>query len=112
MILILSAFSLISQDLQYSVLNKDVDFSFARMNEVVFFVFAVELILSSLFETNFIGSFFFYVDFISLISVIPDVQVIWDPIYNFIRSMDPDSNNIIGQSDIQRTGIATGASST
>lgn len=44
-----------------------------------------------------------------MISVLPDVPLIWEPIS---KSFEQDGVNYIGQSDLQRTGIATGASST
>ena len=91
-ILILSAWSLFCQDIQYSALDKHVDGLFTLMNEISFFVFFTEFMLSSLFESNFIGSFFFWVDLISMISVIPDVQIIWNPVVDLFSGGQVDPN--------------------
>jgi hypothetical protein len=112
MILLLSAWSLISQDLQYSVLEQEVDDLFSLMNEISFFVFLLEFLLSSLFESNFIGSFFFWVDLISMTSCIPDVQLIWNPLIEWVGGGQIDPNDVQQSKEVQRTGIATGASST
>lgn len=93
-------------------MNKSVDDVFARMNEVSFIIFLMEFILSSLFESNFIGSFFFWIDLISMISVIPEVQFIWIPISQSFSQGDLNPDDISQNKEIQRTSIATGASST
>jgi hypothetical protein len=95
-------------------MNQNVDNTFSLMNEISFFVFFMEFLLSSLFESNFIGSFFFWIDLISMMSVIPDVPILWNPIANSISggNSDLDPFEISNNKEIQRTGIATGASST
>ena len=85
---------------------------FTLMNEITFFVFMLEFLLSSLFESHFIGSFFFWVDLISMLSCIPDVQIIWNPLVQLVGGGQIDPNDVGQSKEVQRTGIATGASST
>ena len=111
-ILALSAWSLISGDL-YNYMFKDSDGNiFSSLNEFMFFFFLFDFLLSTTFEKNFIGSFFFYIDFISLLSCIPDVKLIWNPIAELISGDDLDPGDISSNSSLQRAGIATSAGST
>jgi hypothetical protein len=108
----MSLWSLISQDVQYSAMDQDVDDLFTLMNEITFFVFLFEFMLSSMFESNFIGSFFFWVDLISMLSVLPEVPIVWNPLVTYFGGDEVDPSRIGQSKEIQRTGIATGASST
>jgi hypothetical protein len=87
-ILALSIFALISEDIKYLFLDKSVDSGFVLFNEVVFCVFLVELILNSLCENKFIGSFYFYLDLIALLSVMTDIEFIWGNISAAIHNDD------------------------
>mmetsp|Transcript_6077 Transcript_6077/g.13837 ORF Transcript_6077/g.13837 Transcript_6077/m.13837 type:complete len:844 (-) Transcript_6077:631-3162(-) len=45
---------------------------------IVFFCFLIEFCFYSLFKPGYVGSFFFYLDFIAAVSLLPDVFLLWD----------------------------------
>ncbi len=111
-ILFLSAWSLVSEDLKNYMFEDTHEYIFNSINEFMFFFFLLEFLLCTSFEHNFIGSFFFYIDLISMFSVIPDVKLIWGPISLLIAGDDLDPDEISKNTSLQRTGIATSAGST
>jgi hypothetical protein len=110
-ILSLSVFSLISDDIKYLFLSSDADPFFVIFNEVLFMVFLAELILNALYEKKFIGSFYFYLDIIALVSIMTDVQFIWGPIAEAIKSDDENANMNSFNPHLQRVNVASNASS-
>ncbi len=85
--LLCSVFTLLQEDLKILTLPLTVDKPFHRVNEIIFFFFIIEFLVISLCKKNFRGSFFFYLDLISIISMVPDVHLIWDPIVNMMTLM-------------------------
>lgn len=77
LILIFSIFSLFNNDIRILCLPTSVDMVFVHLNEAVFFLFLLDLILCTLFKPGFFASFNFYLDLIALMSIIPDVSLIW-----------------------------------
>lgn len=84
-IIFLSIFSLFHEDIKILSLPKTVDYPFHHVNEFIFFFFLLEFIVFILSQKDFIGSFYFYLDIVSLISLIPEVHIIWDPILMLIE---------------------------
>jgi len=77
-----------------------VDKAFHKLNEFIFIFFFTELILFSIFKRNFFLSFYFYLDIIALISLLPEVDFIWIPISfvltgNEIDKKDPTMTTVI-----------------
>jgi len=89
---------LIQEDLKNLVLPLTVDEPFRRVNEFIFFLFLIEFFVNSLLKKNFFGSFYFYLDIISIISMIPDVYLIWNPIVNLIQNESEAIKEIFGNS--------------
>lgn len=57
---------------------------------VTLIIFLVELVLSMKFRKGYVFSFFFWLDFVALISLLPDISFIWDA----ITSSDEDQENL------------------
>jgi len=85
-IILLSIFSLFHEDIKILSLPKTVDYPFHHVNEFIFFFFLTEFLVFILAQKNFIGSFYFYLDIVSLISLLPEVHLIWDQILYLIES--------------------------
>ena len=84
LILILACYSLFHQDIQFLCLPKEVDSPFHHITEATFFFFLIEFFIFVFCKNKFIGSFYFYLDMISLISLIPEVYLIWVPLMTLI----------------------------
>jgi hypothetical protein len=79
-VLFLSVYSLFMEDISNICLSKSVDPIFEHINEGVFFFFFTEFLLLIISKKNFIGSFYFYLDMISIISLLPNCNLIWKPL--------------------------------
>ena len=77
LILLLAIYSLYHEDILFLTLPKSFDTPFHHITEAVFFFFLIELIILIISKNKFIGSFYFYLDIISIISLIPEVYLIW-----------------------------------
>ena len=108
----MATISLLVSDLKVAGFDHSSDDFFAHVNEAIFFIFVVEFLLGVCFEHNFIGSFFFWVDFFSLVSFIPEVELIWHPFSVMIAG---DKKSVVEEFEnlyLKTTSIASGASST
>jgi hypothetical protein len=83
-VLFLSVYSLFMEDISNICLSKSVDPIFEHINEGVFFFFFTEFLLLIISKKNFIGSFYFYLDMISIISLLPNCSLIWNPLIQVI----------------------------
>jgi len=70
-----------------------VDKPFHKFNEFIFIFFVTELLLFCLIKHNFLGSFYFYLDIIALISLLPEVDFIWLPISYMLTGDQIDKND-------------------
>lgn len=97
-ILLCSVFTLLQEDLKILALPLTVDQPFYRVNEFIFFLFVLEFFVISICKKNFRGSFYFYLDVISIVSMIPDVHLIWDPIVDLMENSSSTIKEILGNS--------------
>lgn len=93
LVLSLSVFSLFNNDIMTLALPIGVDKAFHKINEFIFIFFFSELILFSIFKHNFLGSFYFYLDIIALISLLPEVDFIWIPLSYVLTGNEIDKND-------------------
>jgi len=70
--------SLVAYDFTIAFLPKEVDFSTDIILLVVFWFFFIELIVASLVRKDYFLSFWFWLDFIAMISMIPDLTLLLD----------------------------------
>ena len=57
------------------------------LNIFAIFMFTIELILSSIGMDDYFGSFFFWLDLVSTLSIVTDIEPVWNAI---IGGDDPD----------------------
>ena len=107
-------FTLFGHDTQLLTLPPSVDKTFHLISEIIFLFFVTELALLSLFQENFLGSFYFYLDLISILSMIPEVHFIWVLITSAMtgtNSNDESLNAILANSHLAKASRASQAGS-
>merc|ERR1712113_949579 len=73
---LLTVYALIGSDLRLGKTNKTADDFFDVVTVVCILVFSVEIILSSLGKEDYFGSFFFYLDAISTVTLMLDISTL------------------------------------
>ena len=73
-------FSLLNVDVKLLTTEAESEPIFVKLNEVAFIVLLMDYLFSCLFSKNFLFSFFFYLDFLALLSMIPDTDFIMEAI--------------------------------
>jgi hypothetical protein len=77
---VLTIFALFGDDLRLCVFDISADGAFVVVSAIIFFVFFVELALTTYANIGFAFSFFFWLDFIAWLSMVTDVTPLWDGI--------------------------------
>ena len=77
---ILTIYALFGDDLRMLAFTKKVDDRFNSISILCLFFFALELILGTLCKQEYVLSFYFWLDFIAMVSLIPDIGWIWNPL--------------------------------
>jgi hypothetical protein len=77
---IVTAYSLFFDDIRVFALPKSVDETFYNITFISMMLFAIEISIATYAKDDYIGSFFFWLDIISTVTMIPDIPWIWDPI--------------------------------
>jgi hypothetical protein len=83
-VLLLSIYSLFLEDISHLCLHPNVDIYLKYINQGVFFFFLSEFLILIIAKKKFIGSFYFYLDMISIVSLLPNCPLIWDPLLALI----------------------------
>jgi len=78
LIVIMSLFALFEKELSYNWLPKSVDKSFKIVMAIAFFIITLEFIFSLLSKKHYFLSFEFFVDFFSLLSLLTEVNLLWN----------------------------------
>jgi hypothetical protein len=81
----LTIIALFSNDLQSVWLDSDMDLSFDIMQSCLLLFFSIEIIMTCLAKRGYMGSFFFWLDLISTISLIQDITFIFNNIIGINR---------------------------
>ena len=89
--LLITLFVLFASDVRYAFLKKSVDLTFEILSTVFFGFFCLEIILASISLDNYIFSFFFWLDFISTVSLIQEISFIFDPLIDSFSGTSSDS---------------------
>ena len=77
---IFTVYALIGDDMRLLAFTKKADTAFLVINILTFSLFMIELTLSSICIKDYFGSFFFWLDLISTISLIADIDPVWEAI--------------------------------
>ena len=80
---LLTIWALFASDIEYAFLSKKVDYSFNIIQIFILCIFIMEFILNCISKNFYIFSFFFYLDLISTISLIQDIDYIMDPFMGY-----------------------------
>jgi class 3 adenylate cyclase len=79
-------YALFSDDLRVAAFSIDADPVFYGLSSCAFGFFSLELILSFIFKPEYRWTFYFWLDFIATISIIPDIGWIWNAIIQVNQS--------------------------
>ena len=86
-------YSLFFDDVRAAAFGKEADNTFYIITFICMIFFLVEMILSSISKEDYFLTFFFWLDFVSTISMIPDVGFIWEPIIGISGSTTGDAKD-------------------
>jgi hypothetical protein len=76
---IITIYALFGDDLRMLAFSKSADNGFYSISVVCLFCFMLELAVSCLVKRNYVFSFYFWLDLIATVSLIPDIGWIWNP---------------------------------
>uniref|UniRef100_A0A7S3DAQ7 Guanylate cyclase domain-containing protein n=1 Tax=Palpitomonas bilix TaxID=652834 RepID=A0A7S3DAQ7_9EUKA len=92
-------FALFGDDIKLASLPKAADPYFEYTSLVCLILFFAELILLCIFKEGYvrmtrIGSFFFWLDLVAVLSLVPDIPFMWDPILLLFSGGSDDSGDV------------------
>ena len=87
--LLVTIYALIGDDIRILAFNKDHDDVFLALNIVALSLFLIELLFSSIGINDYFGSFFFWLDLLSTLSIVTDIEPLWA----VIVSIGPSDSN-------------------
>jgi hypothetical protein len=99
--LLVTIYALIGDDIRLLAAGKDSDIVFTWFNVLTLTLFSVELILSCIGVEGYFGSFFFWLDLISTISIVLDIEPLADVLLNFGDQDENAPEILIGKFDLQ-----------
>ena len=95
---ILTVIILFMDDFRLWLFPKSADVAFCLLTLTILCLFCVEILLSSLTKDDYFLRFFFYLDVLAALSLIPDIPLIWDPILGLhSQTLSPDDVTDIAQ---------------
>jgi hypothetical protein len=100
-IILLTFMALYMDDVRLTAFDRDADETFMYITIVVFLVFVVELIVRSAVQPQYAMGFFFWLDLVAILSMIPDIYIWWDPI------IGTDSQSFAGDDTGGESGTAS-----
>lgn len=103
---ILTIYALFGDDIRLLATEKPADPGFYAVSCVCLFFFTLEIVLGSVSKENYWLNFFFWLDVISTLSLIPDIPWIWDYI---IGDQSSAGSNAAKASQLARAGRASRA---
>jgi len=95
---LVTIYALFFDDIKLIFLPQSVDFTFDIITIICIVLYTIELVLGALAVDGYFLSFFFWVDGVSLISMLPDITFFVTYVEDFAAA---------GASDIAKTGRAT-----
>ena len=73
-------YGLLGDDMRLYFFTKESDSFFLALNIITLLLFSAEIILSSIAISQYFGNFFFWLDLISTLSIITDIEPLWNAI--------------------------------
>ena len=91
-------YALFGDDLRIAVFPKSADDVFFSLSLIALILFFIELFLNSVARQDYVFRFYFWLDLLATLSLIPDIGWFWDPI---VGTGDDSNNADTGTSAIQ-----------
>jgi len=91
---IVTVYTLFFDDIRMVLFKKSMDDIFYNLSFVSMIVFALEFLISCYALDGYFMTFFFYLDFISIITMIPDVGWLWELIVGEGQSSSSQATDI------------------
>lgn len=95
-IIVLTLLALFMDDCRLWFFPKSADETFGIISCFIFAIFMAELIFSSFVQNKYLWKFFFWLDLVAALSLIPDIPYIWDK----ITGVDSNSDNTDAQDSL------------
>ncbi len=104
-VLLCTLFALFNLDLKLLTTNDTAEPIFVLLNNIIFFILTLEFLLLLIFESGYIGSFDFYLDFLAVLSLIPDTALIMEALISD-HSVDQmmSTNHLVKASSASQAG--------
>ena len=75
---VLTIYTLFFDDIRVAGIEKTFDSIFYGLTASCFIVFSIEILFSSVCKEDYFLTFFFWLDLVSTISMLPDIGWVWD----------------------------------
>jgi hypothetical protein len=75
--LIITIYALIGEDLRLLYFRQESDTTFMNLNIATLSIFSLEICLSCFAKKDYFNSFFFWLDIISTVSIVTDIEPVW-----------------------------------
>jgi hypothetical protein len=76
---IITIYALFGDDIRMLAFEKKDDDVFYSLSVISLFAFLLELVLSSIAKPDYLNSFYFWLDLVATVSLVPDIGWIWNP---------------------------------
>lgn len=93
---LVTLYALLGDDIRLLAFPKSLDDTFIKMTIASLFLFLIELTLASIGQPDYLGSFFFWLDLISTLSIITDIPPIMDAMTGSGGSATDEEENDAG----------------
>lgn len=87
---IATIFALFGDDLRLAAVEKDADDAMYALSLVCMIMFGAEFACYCVCKPGYLWSFFFYLDLVALLSLMPDIPWMWDPIMGGLEQDDTE----------------------
>ena len=102
---VVTLYTLFFDDLRVLFIRKEDDSVFFIITTVCFFLFLVEIVVGSLCRSPYFLTFFFWLDLISTLSMLPDIGWFWDIVTGEGSSIN--ASNVTQLAKTSRAGRVT-----
>ena len=109
-IMIITFYVLFGDDIRLAFTSKGADGAFDALNLISLFIFIFELVVTYAADRKYRGSFYFWVDFVAIVTMIPDITFMWEPILDAFAG-DADGSGGSSSADSVTSASLSGAKS-
>lgn len=103
---LVTIYALFGDDVRLALFEPSADNVFYGISSLAMLLFIVELVLNSYAKHGYLGRFYFWLDLMAVLSLVPDIGWIWDPIQG--DSDDSASTSAIRAGRASRAGTKAG----